>query len=123
MLFVAAHEFPYGPFRPSWRVAGLVVIGVRGDIAQSAQNDAVDPERNFATVNCRIAKRSLALLRLGMLLGFGAPRTTSLTGGAAARPDHLISDILSTKRQALLGDLGRTLTNDELSTAIYRNEA
>jgi hypothetical protein len=30
--FAAVHESPSGPFRPSWRVAGLVVIGVRADM-------------------------------------------------------------------------------------------
>jgi hypothetical protein len=46
----------YGPFRPSWRVAGLVVIGGRTDIGQNAENDVVDPKRHFATINYRIAK-------------------------------------------------------------------
>jgi hypothetical protein len=32
-----------GPFRPSWRVAGLVLNGVRADIGKIAHHDEVDP--------------------------------------------------------------------------------
>ena len=46
----------HGPFRLSWQVAGLVVIGGEADIRQGTQNDAIDPFRHFRPLNCCCAK-------------------------------------------------------------------
>ena len=73
----------HGPFRPFRQVAGSVVIGVIADIGRSAQNDAVDPSRHFATVICRTAKDTCAL-DVG-----GSGRLQSLAGQERGRASPL----------------------------------
>ena len=46
------------PVATARQVAIAVANEGRTDMGQSGQNDAVDPQRHFATVNCRIAKGS-----------------------------------------------------------------
>jgi len=67
--------------RPSSQVANVVAFGAKPTSGRGARNDANDPKRRFATVNCRTAKGSFAF-------DFGCPTPTLIAGRAGARLDH-----------------------------------
>jgi hypothetical protein len=57
-LFVAMPLVSHWHIATRRQVAIAVALRVTTDMGQRARNDVIDPERHFATLNCRTAKDS-----------------------------------------------------------------
>jgi hypothetical protein len=88
-----------------WRIAVWSLSGDERTSGQRAQNDAIDPSRHFATINCRIAKGSFDHLvdAAGppQQLSIGAVRPQSersghcvIVGNRSSHSEHRLSAVL-----------------------------